>query len=121
MKRGEPRNVLSARAGSFRLGAAPGRAPRDRLPVGTTRQRARRLFGDDLAAGAFRVEWGAPADLERAAELDRRYAKLRLGVVDAVVMAVAERLGADAIATLDRRHFGAVTLRGSPRLVPDAG
>jgi hypothetical protein len=41
--------------------------------------------------------------------------------VDAVVMAVAERLGADAIATLDRRHFGAVTLRGSPRLVPDAG
>jgi hypothetical protein len=84
-------------------------------------ERARRLFGDDLAAGAFRVEWGEPADLERAAELDRRYAKLRLGVVDAVVMAVAERLGADAIATLDRRHFGAVTLRGSPRLVPDAG
>ena len=84
-------------------------------------ERARRLFGDDLAAGAFRVEWGEPADLERAAELDRRYAKLRLGVVDAVVMAVAERLRADAIATLDRRHFGAVTLRGSPRLVPDAG
>jgi hypothetical protein len=33
-------------------------------------------------------------------------------------MAVAERRRADAIATLDLRHFGAVTLRGRPRLVP---
>jgi len=80
--------------------------------------RARRLFVDDLAAGAFAVEWGAPADLERAAELDRRYATLGLGLVDAAVMAVAERLGADAIATLDLRHFGAVALATKPRLLP---
>ena len=33
-----------------------------------------------------------------------------------VVMAVAERTKAQAIATLDERHFGAVVLRGAPRL-----
>jgi uncharacterized protein len=80
--------------------------------------RARRLFLDDLASGAFPVEWGEPADLERAAELDRKHAGLGLGLVDAVVMAVAERLEADAIATLDLRHFGAVSLTTKPTLVP---
>jgi predicted nucleic acid-binding protein len=80
--------------------------------------RARRLFVDDVAAGAFAVEWGGPADLERAAELDRTHARLGLGLVDAVVLAVAERLEADAIATLDLRHFGAVTLATRPRLLP---
>ncbi len=83
--------------------------------------RARRLFLDDLAEGAFHVEWGEPADLERAAALDRKHARLGLGLVDAVVMAVAERLEADAIATLDLRHFGAVKLATGPRLVPRDG
>jgi len=80
--------------------------------------RARRLFVDDVAAGAFVVEWGEPGDLDRAAELDRKYAALGLGLVDAAVMAVAERVEADAIATLDLRHFGAVTLATRPRLLP---
>jgi predicted nucleic acid-binding protein len=73
---------------------------------------------DDLTAGAFAVEWGEPADLERAATLDAKYAKLGLGLVDAAVMAVAERLEADAIATLDLLHFGAVALATKPRLLP---
>jgi hypothetical protein len=83
--------------------------------------RARRLFLDDLAAGAFPVEWGAQADLERAVALDRQYARLGLGLVDATVMAVAERIGAEAIATLDLRHFGAVALETKPRLLPRDG
>jgi hypothetical protein len=33
-------------------------------------------------------------------------------------MATAERLKATAIATLDARHFGAVKLRGAPKLLP---
>ena len=33
-------------------------------------------------------------------------------------MAMAERLGAEAVATLDLRDFGAVKLRGVPKLVP---
>lgn len=80
--------------------------------------RVRRLFLDDLAAGAFAVEWGEPADLERAAALDAKYARLGLGLVDAAVMAVAERLEAEAIATLDLRHFGAVALATKPKLLP---
>jgi hypothetical protein len=80
--------------------------------------RAQERFAGDLASGAWAVEWGDPADLVRAEELTRRHRGLRLGLVDSVVMAVAERRRADAIATLDLRHFGAVTLRGRPRLVP---
>jgi len=34
------------------------------------------------------------------------------------VMAIAERLEVEAIATLDVRHFGAVKLRGGPALWP---
>lgn len=75
-------------------------------------------FMADLATGAFQVEWGTDADLARALELNRQYAALRLGLVDGVVMATAERLEAAAIATFDRRHFGAVALRGRPALVP---
>ena len=79
---------------------------------------AARLFLRDVATGAFMVEWGAASDLTRARELDELYADLNLGLVDAVVMAVAERIGARAIATLDVRHFGAVKLKGMPSLWP---
>jgi hypothetical protein len=41
-----------------------------------------------------------------------------MGLVDAVVMVTAARLKARAIATLDLRHFGAVSLPGHPRLIP---
>lgn len=50
-------------------------------------------------------------DWERSAELISTYADLGLGLVDASVVAVAERLGVDEIATLDRRHFGVVRPR----------
>ena len=72
----------------------------------------------DLAEGRYTVAWGEPADLQRAVELDRTYRDLSLGLVDAVVMAVAERLEARAIATLDLRDFGAVTLKGEPEIWP---
>lgn len=80
--------------------------------------RAAGAFIEDLAAGAFIVEWGREIDLERARGLLRRYSKLGMGLVDAVVMATAERLEAEAIATLDVRHFGAVELRHRPLLLP---
>ncbi len=50
-------------------------------------------------------------DLNRMAELIETYADLRLGTVDASVIATAERLGATTIATLDRRHFTVVRPR----------
>lgn len=86
-----------------------------RRAIGTD---AARAFHDDVARGAFLVEWDGAADLTRAAELDRIYADLGLGLVDAVVMAMAERLKAEAIATLDVRDFGAVTLRRPVELLP---
>ena len=41
-----------------------------------------------------------------------------LGLVDSVVLATAERLGARAIATLDIRDFAPVELDGGPELWP---
>jgi uncharacterized protein len=81
-------------------------------------QRAQDLWLADLASGAFSVEWGRPDDLSAAERICRRYKALRLGLVDAVVIAVAERLRAPAIATLDLKHFGAVAIKGRPRLLP---
>ncbi len=84
-------------------------------------RKAQAAFHDDLAKGAFLVEWGRHEDLIRARDLHRKYARLHLGLVDGVVAATAERLGARAIATLDVRHFGALVLRGRPRLLPRDG
>ena len=72
----------------------------------------------DLADGAFSVEWGRDEDLAAAQRIHQRYRSLRLGLVDAMVLATAERVKPKAIATLDLRHFGAVTITGNPRLLP---
>jgi uncharacterized protein len=79
---------------------------------------AQDAFLSDLGRGEWVVDWGGEADLRRANEIATRYKALRLGLVDAAVIAAAERLRATAIATLDLRHFGAVTIRGRPRLIP---
>lgn len=75
------------------------------------------LWLSDLASGAYAVEWGADADVSAAHAIVTAHRALDLGLVDAVVMAVAERLRAD-IATLDLRDFGAVRLAHQPRLLP---
>jgi predicted nucleic acid-binding protein len=79
---------------------------------------AEEAFVYDIAQGLYRIEWGNEADLRRAHELARRYRDLSLGLVDAVVMAVAERKNAEAIATTDERDFGAVEIRGEPKILP---
>ncbi len=80
--------------------------------------KAQAAFLADLAGGAFCVEWGQDSDLGAAARICQRYADLRIGLVDGVVIATTERLGASAVATLDLRHFGAVTIAGQPKLLP---
>lgn len=72
----------------------------------------------DLESGVYSVAWHKAADLQRAAWLNRHYRTLGLGYVDSMVIAVAERMGATAIATLDLRHFGSVAITGNPRLLP---
>ena len=80
--------------------------------------KAQDAFLADLADGAFSVDWGRDEDLTAARQIHRRYRALRLGFVDAMVIATAERLKAEAIATLDLRHFAAVEIKGAPRLLP---
>lgn len=80
--------------------------------------RAQDAFVQDLAESAFTIEWGRDEDLQTARAILTKYPRLRLGLVDATVMAIAVRRGARAIATLDLRHFGSVALPGSPLLIP---
>ena len=68
-------------------------------------------FVEDVAAGAYRLEPLTVGDLNRAAELERQYADLDLGLVDASVVALCERLGETKVATLDRRDFAVVRPR----------
>jgi predicted nucleic acid-binding protein len=81
---------------------------------------AERAWLADIDRGAFAIEWAAAGDLAAARTLIDRYPALDMGLVDAVVMATAERLRAD-IATIDLRHFGAVRLAHNPRLLPRDG
>ena len=81
-------------------------------------RRAQDAFLEDLSDGAFAVEWGSEDDLDEALRLTRQYRALKLGMVDAVVMAVAVRRAARAIVTLDLRHFGAVKIPAAPQLWP---
>jgi predicted nucleic acid-binding protein len=72
-------------------------------------------FMQDLSRGAFTYAPPALDGLSRALEIDRRYADLGLGLVDASVIALAEELGVRRLATRDVRHFSAVRLRdGNP-------
>jgi predicted nucleic acid-binding protein len=47
-------------------------------------------------------------DLARCRDLQAQYRDLALGVVDASVLALAERLDEPKLATLDQRHFRVV-------------
>jgi len=69
------------------------------------------LFLEDLANGAYHLEDLTVADFTRAAEIERDYEALDLGLVDASVMALCERLGETKVSTLDKRDFSAVRPR----------
>jgi uncharacterized protein len=66
-----------------------------------------RSFGGD----GFRVAEVEDGDVSRMAELVEKYLDLPLGIVDAAVIAIAERLRLTEVATLDRRHFSVVKPR----------
>ncbi|CAI7975780.1 conserved hypothetical protein [Frankia sp. Hr75.2] len=75
-------------------------------------------FLADLASGAFDVEAVHPTDWLRIADLVNQYRSLPLGTVDASVIACAERLGVDEVATVDRRHFTVVKANRTLTLLP---
>jgi predicted nucleic acid-binding protein len=69
---------------------------------------AEATFVASVAAGELTVVDLAPIDWARCAELITRYHDLSLGLVDASVIAIAERLNVDTIATLNHRDFAVV-------------
>lgn len=68
-------------------------------------------FYRSIAADDIAVRPLTDTDWERIADLVNTYADLHLGGVDASLIALAERLEAREIATLDRRHFTVVRPR----------
>lgn len=65
-------------------------------------------FLDSIVREELRVEHPARADWTRMTQLVRQYADFPLGVADASVIAIAERLDVTRVATTDHRHFRAV-------------
>lgn len=65
-------------------------------------------FIDSIATGALLVVELTRSDYQRCAELVATYADLGLGLVDASVIAVAERLGVTALASFNERDFRVV-------------
>ena len=78
--------------------------------------RVESLFLQALADGDFEPVDLQSRDYRRAAELVQIYADLPLGTTDATVIALAERLDVDEVATLDRRHFTVVRPSHTPSL-----
>jgi uncharacterized protein len=68
-----------------------------------------------VAADELLVIEATPHDYRRMAELLTSYASLRLQVVDACIVALAERLDLWGVATLDRRDLLVVAPRHLPK------
>jgi predicted nucleic acid-binding protein len=66
----------------------------------------------ELAAGAYDLAEFGHADLVAALDVLQRYADLGIGLTDASIVVLAERLGTRRVLTLDRRHFGALRTSG---------
>lgn len=64
-----------------------------------------------IVHGPWQIVGLEAADLVRATELMTRYADAQIGFVDAAIAALAERLGAVRLHTLDRRDFSIVRPR----------
>jgi hypothetical protein len=72
---------------------------------------------DDIVEGTYTREPCLDEDLSRARELIRMYREHDIGLVDATILATAERLGAWRILTLDHRHFRTLKLRNRRLMV----
>jgi predicted nucleic acid-binding protein len=75
-------------------------------------------FMQSAAAGELEIEALRQQDLTRCCDVMRRFPEI--GFVDATLVAVAERLKIETIATTDRRHFAMIKSRHTSgyQLVP---
>jgi predicted nucleic acid-binding protein len=79
-----------------------------------------RDFIQEFADGVYVLHPTTIEALVAAADLQVRYADLRIGFVDAAVFITCVELGEDTVATLDRRHFSVLRTEDgmSLRLLP---
>lgn len=75
-----------------------------------------------VSQGEFKIENLLPADYTRACVLMKQHMRMNIGFVDAVNVAMCERLKLADLATVDRRHFSAIqpSHRARLNLLPDA-
>lgn len=71
-------------------------------------------FVSTLADENLLLENPLAQDYQRAAELIRQYADAQLDFVDAIIVAIAERLNITRILTLDQRDFRLIRPRHCP-------
>lgn len=78
-------------------------------------------FVSDIRNGAYELASLSISDVQRALELGEQYRDLDLGLVDASVIALAERLRITTVVTLDRHDFSVVRPRhcAALTLLPD--
>jgi uncharacterized protein len=79
-------------------------------------------FLQSFGGNGFHIAEVAEGDIRRIAELVEQYVSLPLGIVDAAVITIAERLNLTEVATVDRKHFSIVRPRHVPTftLLPEA-
>ncbi len=80
--------------------------------------KARYSFFQGLTGGHFLVADLPREKYSRVVELNRQFADLSLGFVDAAVVAIGEALGVLRIATTDRRDFEPMAVPLSLALLP---
>lgn len=71
-----------------------------------------RVFLEDVAEGAYDYLQVELADIIRAHEIVSNYRDSYIGLVDATIVALAERYRIRRVLTLDRRHFAAFRPKG---------
>lgn len=78
------------------------------LALSSRNVRAADALLESVVDGSVEVVSLDREDYGRVRQLLRTYADLGVSFVDASVVAIAERLEEDTVATLDRRHFSAL-------------
>ncbi len=68
---------------------------------------AARMLREHFERGAYLVEWW-PEAIYETIEVANRHESIELGLTDASLVVLAERLQTTTIATLDERHFRAL-------------
>jgi len=79
---------------------------------------ARRRFYSGLVEASYLMVEVPQDRVARIVEIDERFADLELGFVDSSIVALAESLGVQRVATADRRHFDPLARAFDLELVP---